>query len=470
MIFRSIRWRLQIWHGLMMVGVLIGFGVTAYQLERATRMHQVDQELEVRQKNLRQSLREGSREGPPDGPPGRRGDAPPPRHELHLPPHLSRYFSKENSPAYYGVIWTRYGQESGRSDTAPPDVPTPDGARPEAGTITRTRGTVREAYSATPPGEVVLAGRSIAPELAALRSFALGLLAVGGGVLGIGLAGGWFLVSRVIRPIDAISDTAGRIAAGNLSERIRTEEPGSELGRLAAVLNDTFARLDDAFAQQRQFTADASHELRTPVSVILSQTQATLARPRSPEEYRATLEACQRSAQRMRRLITSLLELARLDAGQDPMERQKFDLSKIVADALELVGPLGEERSVRWTTDLSSAPCTGDAEKITQVVTNLLTNAIHHNRDQGEVRVSVRAEEGGAVLTVADTGVGIAEADLPHVFRRFFRADKARSHGDGRTGLGLAICQAIVDAHQGRLSVTSRPGAGSTFTLRLPAA
>ena len=136
MIFRSIRWRLQIWHGLMMVGVLIGFGVTAYQLERATRMHQVDQELEVRQKNLRQSLREGSREGPPDGPPGRRGDAPPPRHELHLPPHLSRYFSKENSPAYYGVIWTRYGQESGRSDTAPPDVPTPDGARPEAGTIT----------------------------------------------------------------------------------------------------------------------------------------------------------------------------------------------------------------------------------------------------------------------------------------------------------------------------------------------
>ncbi len=467
MIFRSIRWRLQVWHGLMMLGVLIGFGVTAYQLERATRMHQVDQELEERQKNLRQSLRDG----PPDGPPGRRGGgAPPARHGLHLPPHLARYFAKENSPAFYGVIWTHDGHELERSETAPADIPAPGGLRPEAGTVNRTRGTFREAFSATPPGEVVLAGRSIAPELAALRSFALGLLAVGAGVLTVGLAGGWFLASRVIRPIHAISETAGRIAAGNLSERIRTDEADSELGRLATVLNGTFSRLDDAFAQQRQFTADASHELRTPVSVILSQTQATLARPRSPEEYRATLEACQRSAQRMRRLIASLLELARLDAGQDPMARQKFDLAQIVADALELVRPLGEERSLRWTTDLSSAPCTGDAEKIAQVVTNLLTNAIHHNRDQGEVHVTVRAEHGDAVLTVADTGVGIAEADLPHVFRRFFRADKARSHGDGRTGLGLAICQAIVDAHQGRLSVTSRPGTGSTFTLRLPAA
>ena len=469
MIFRSIRWRLQIWHGLMMVGVLIGFGVTAYQLERATRMHQVDQELEERQKNLRQSLREGPRDGPPDGPPGRRGGAASSRHGLHLPPHLSRYFTQENSPAYYGVIWTRDGHELERSDTAPAHVPAPDGVRPEAGTISRTRGTFRESFSATPPGEVVLAGRSIAPEIAALRSFALGLLAVGSGVLGIGLAGGWLLASRVIRPIQAISETAGRIAAGNLSERIRTGETDSELGQLATVLNGTFARLDDAFAQQRQFTADASHELRTPVSVIFSQTQATLARPRSPEEYRATLEACQRSAQRMRRLITSLLELARLDAGQDPMARQPFDLARTVADALDLVKPLGEERSIRWTTDLSSAPFTGDAEKIGQVVTNLLTNAIYHNRDQGEVRVTVRAEEGRAVLIVADTGVGIAEADRPHVFRRFFRADPARAHGDGRTGLGLAICQAIVDAHGGRLGDESRPGTGSTFTLRLPA-
>ena len=166
----------------------------------------------------------------------------------------------------------------------------------------------------------------MAPDLAAMRRLALWLTAAGAAVLLLGLAGGWWVATRAIRPIEAISATAVKIAGGDLSQRINAADTDSELGRLAGVLNSTFARLEAAFAQQARFTSDASHELRTPVSVILSQTQTALSRERTSPEYREALEACQRAARRMKTLTESLLELARLDAGQEPMKRERFDL------------------------------------------------------------------------------------------------------------------------------------------------
>ena len=157
----------------------------------------------------------------------------------------------------------------------------------------------------------------------------------------LGLAGGWWVATRAIRPIEAISATAVKIAGGDLSQRINAADTESELGRLAGVLNSTFARLEAAFAQQARFTSDASHELRTPVSVILSQTQTALSRERTSSEYREALEACQRAARRMRKLTESLLELARLDAGQEPMKRERFDLSRIVARMRRAGPPAG---------------------------------------------------------------------------------------------------------------------------------
>ena len=207
-----------------------------------------------------------------------------------------------------------------------------------------------------------------------------------------------------------ISATAVKISAGDLSQRINVAEAESELGQLAAVLNSTFARLETAFAQQKQFAADAAHELRTPVSVMLTQTQTALNRERTAPEYRETVEACQRAAQRMRKLIESLLALARFDAGQEVLERLRFDFSKTIAECIELVKPMAAERGVKIISDLPPMEITGDAGRLAQVITNLLTNAIQYNRPEGEVRVTLESQNGLAMLTVTDTGQGIAPA------------------------------------------------------------
>ncbi len=260
---------------------------------------------------------------------------------------------------------------------------------------------------------------------------------------------------------------AAKISAGDLSQRIDLREADSELGQLAAVLNSTFARLEAAFAQQKQFASDAAHELRTPVSVILTQTQLALSREREAAGYKQTVEACQRAAQRMRKLIETLLELARFDAGQEVLKRFEFDYSGLVGECLELVQPLAEEKQVHLVQDLQVGTIQGDPDRISQVVTNLLTNALQYNQPGGEVRIRLVAEGGLAVLTVYNTGKGIAAEDLPRVFERFFRADKART-GAANSGLGLAICKAIVEAHGGSIEVTSKLTQGSTFTVRLP--
>ncbi len=487
MIFNSIRWRLQAWHGVILAAVLTGFGVAAYKVAHDNQMRSIDQDLGQQLDGL-------FRPRPPEGrPPEDR----PPRGDRGRPfPFESAEFETNLRQAVnefgaaggpYLVLWRMNQGVIARSPGAPPDMPEPKEALaqapPEAGPgqrgfrpgprgpfLTRTRGQLREIAIPLPHGLVVVAGRSIADDQAAMQRLALLLLAAGAGIFLLGLAGGGWVAARAIRPIEDISATAQRISAGDLSQRIDVADTESELGRLAGVLNATFARLEASFTQQARFTADASHELRTPVTVILTQTQTCLARERDSAEYKETLQACQRAAQRMRRLTESLLELARIDAGEEPMRRERFDLGRIARESVELLQPLAAQRKVLLQTDLALAECAGDAEHMGQVVTNLLSNAIHYNRESGTVNVAARTEGEWGVLRVTDTGGGISGEDLPHVFERFYRADKSRARAEGRTGLGLAICKAIVDAHGGSIEVESQPGAGSTFTVRLPLA
>src|SRR5213592_4976485 len=227
------------------------------------------------------------------------------------------------------------------------DVPLPARLSGDTLTHTRMRDALREAFHYTELGDCVLAGRNITSDWNALRHFTFWLLAAGGTVLAFGLGGGWWLTTRAIRPVEEMSAAASRISAGNLSERISGANADNELGRLAGVLNSTFARLEAAFAQQEQFTADASHELRTPLAVIISEAQTALARERSASEYRETVEACLDSAQQMRRLTESLLELARVDTGQEQIERSQLDLAETARSCVERLRPFAAERGIQ---------------------------------------------------------------------------------------------------------------------------
>jgi heavy metal sensor kinase len=348
----------------------------------------------------------------------------------------------------------RAGELPGQRDSQPPTI--------------RQRGDLREAYLGGPAGSRVLVGKSIGPLRAELHRMALLLAAAGAGVLIISLGGGWLLSQRAVRPIHAITAAAQEISASNLSRRIDLAGTQSELGTLALVLNDTFARLETAFQQQVRFTADASHELRTPLAVMHTNVQLALSRERTVAEYQKMFQTCLRASERMKNLVDSLLLLARADAGRLTLNCCEFDLRDIVKDSLDMVAPLAAAKNVTVQSDIPSTGLTADPSRLAQVVTNLLTNAIRYNREGGRVEITLAARGDEIALVIADTGVGIDAAQQKCLFERFYRVDMARSREDGGSGLGLSICKTIVESHGGSISFTSEIDKGSTFFVRLP--
>lgn len=502
---RSIRWRFQGWLAFLLASILIGFGITAYQLNRTNRLNQIDEELVRRVSALSGDLRGRVPFGPPGrgrGPGGRENahfgePGPVPGREERFPRPERPMRSLDNKPlgppenrmesrritlslrtlalfddleteGFYYAIWSRSGALLKSSTNAPSSLVMPINSGTDTLTRTRSWGEFREAYHFTGIGECVLAGRSMKEELKAARHFAWWMMGAGVAVLAVGLVGGWILVGGSLRPVEDMSIAASRIAEGNLAERISVVDTDSELGRLASVLNSTFSRLEAAFAQQRQFTADASHELRTPLAVIITEAQATLARDRSAAEYRETVMTCLEGAQQMKKLTQSLLQLARYDAGQERIERTAFDLAAQTQACVELIRPLAKDRNLSIRSELAPCQAFGDPDRLSQVFTNLLTNAIYYNQPGGDVLVKTGYEEGLAVVTVSDTGQGISPEALPHLFERFYREDQSRGRADGHHGLGLSICKAIVDAHGGRIEVSSQPKRGTTFKVLLP--
>jgi signal transduction histidine kinase len=242
----------------------------------------------------------------------------------------------------------------------------------------------------------------------------------------------------------------------------------TELAGLAGVLNGAFDRLRAAFDRQRRFTADASHELRTPLAVIRSHADLALTRPRSAEEYQQALGACRTAAGRMTAIVQGLLTLARADAGSADGGSERVPLDRVVEESVALLQPLAEESGVTLDSRTTPLIVPGDRASLAQVVGNLVENAIRYNRPGGDVRVRLEGRDGSAELTVADSGIGIPAVDLPHVFDRFYRVDKARTRAAGGTGLGLAIVKTLVDAHGGTVTLESTPGVGTTVRVRMP--
>jgi heavy metal sensor kinase len=285
----------------------------------------------------------------------------------------------------------------------------------------------------------------------------------------VSLAGGWFMAGRALRPVDAITVAAQRIAGGDLTQRLKVPASADEIGRLTKTFNDMIDRLETSLRQIRQFSSDASHELRTPLTVMKGETELVLRRPRETEDYKVVLESNLEEIDRMTRIVDELLFLSRADMGEVKMEHVPVPLDLLVEDLHRQASLLGQDIEVVLRTT-APAVVLGDELRLRELFLNLLDNAVKYSRPGGTVDIALTIEQTHARVAVTDHGIGIAKEDQARIFDRFYRTDDARAHTKKGTGLGLAICAWITESHRGRLEVQSKVGEGSTFTVILPLA
>jgi two-component system OmpR family sensor kinase len=442
-------------HAGLVAIVVLGFGISLLAMTIHATYRQAEADLLGAAQVLLQDL--GSRNDPSG---------------LVISELYAHRFGKASRDHAYYAVWDASGQMLASSKALPPHavrsatVPPTHGPRPF---VARSQGIYLDVIVATPDDGQLLIGRPLAKEFDGLGWTAARLLTVGLICLVLGGWGAIWLARRIAKPIERMSNTAERITSRNLSERLEARQTPREITRLAIVINTMLDGLKSSFDRQVRFTADASHELRTPVSVVLSQADFTLSRERTPEQYREALETCLQSARRMKRLVDDLLVLSRADSGCLNLRHESTDLSSITEQAVRLLQPLADRRNIRLQPDLHSAPLVGDADRLSQVVTNLVTNSIQYGDTNTTVWIEVFAKPDAAFLVVRDTGPGIPLADQPHLFERFYRVDRVRTQEEETgTGLGLSLVAEIVAAHGGTIQVASTEGTGTTMTVRIP--
>lgn len=290
------------------------------------------------------------------------------------------------------------------------------------------------------------------------------------GGLSVALLAVWLLAGRVLRPVRLLTATAERIARSrSFRQRVPTGATQDEMGRMAVTFNQMLGGLEEAYAMQQRFVANASHELRAPLTAIQANLEL-LERHRAlpPEEREVAVREASREAHRLTTLVNDLLSLARADAGL-ALNRRRVELDGVVLQTVATVRHLASGRRLEVET-LEPVMVLGDEERLRQLVLIVLDNALKYTSSGGTVTVSVRREGETAAIEVRDTGIGIDANDLPHVFDRFYSADVGRSRDRGGTGLGLSIARWIVEQHGGRIAIESRPDQGTTVTIAVPLA
>ncbi|HNY20883.1 MAG TPA: MFS domain-containing histidine kinase [Treponemataceae bacterium] len=277
-------------------------------------------------------------------------------------------------------------------------------------------------------------------------------------------ASGYFLATRLLKPIDLMTRTARRFSEEDLSARINLPQTDDELGRLAATFDDMLARIEDSFKRYRQFTADASHELRTPVSVIQAILSVTQRRPRTVDEYSAAMADLGAAANRLEGLVSALMTMSRSDmTGSVPAET--VNVTDLLTGSLESLRPLAEEKGLALTSDISAGLVTsGDSDALIHVFINVIDNAIKYT-DRGTVTIKAAADEKFIKIEIQDSGIGIEKDELPRIFDRFYRVERSRSANG--TGLGLSIARAIVERHRGTIEAESIFGQGTLIRILL---
>lgn len=361
--------------------------------------------------------------------------------------------------------------------TAGWDLKVPDASRLPAGGRAATvilNGRFTRVLSAPVPMGTIQIGIPIDEFHEMLNEFTWTALIASPLLLLIASAGGYWMSRRALDPVDRITRTADEIGALNLSERLPVRDTGDELDRLSVTLNSMFGRLEAAFHRITQFTADASHELRTPVAVIRTTAELARSKPRTQEEYASALDRILAESERTTRLIEDLMLLARADSGSDDLILEPINLGELVRETCAETSVLAEAAQVGFeTSSVSDCMVQGDEQSLRRLLLILLDNAIKYTQPGGHVYVSMGLCESSAgqraVVEVRDTGIGISADDLPRIFERFYRAAKDRSRKTGGAGLGLAIARWIAERHGGKVLVESTPGSGSVFRVSLPA-
>ena len=301
----------------------------------------------------------------------------------------------------------------------------------------------------------------------------LRFLLIMAGVLPLGLvlaaSGGWLLAHRALKPVDRMTAAARRISAEHLSQRVEETGTGDELDNLAKTLNQMLTRLDAAFSQIRRFSADASHELQTPLTILKGELEVALRSARTAEEYRATLESALEEVDRTAHLVEGLLLLARAEAGVLKMDRQEVDLGQLLEEVYIRLKPLADSRSIELRLGaIEPLSIQGDRERLERMTSNLVDNAIKYTGAKGRVTLGLQHDSRCASILVSDTGSGIAVEEQKLIFQAFYRTSEARSPAERGTGLGLSIAQSIAAAHGGTIQVESSPGRGSSFRVLIP--
>lgn len=451
----KIRWKLTLWYGCVLGVVLMVFGTVVFVIMRQHLMQRIDQGLN---EELADVLSEVNRAKTPDG----------------LKDWLDRRFA---SHAGFDFQITRPSGERffynpRLADKAWP-LPPRDSSDAAFQTIPiESKGDWRiiNVLVAGPDGPLTAqVGRSLTAYEHELNELLMTFLLAGPLTLLAAISGGYFLASRVLRPVQEMTKAAKVISADRLNERIAVVNPHDELGELGETLNQMIERLERSFTEMRRFTADAAHELRTPLAIIRSEAEVALRLPRSSEQYCGVLENLLEDTNRLSMLADQLLFLSRQDTGLGSKVNESVRLDTFLNEVVGNMQLMAQERGV--SLQLSDCPpceLTTDARLLRRVFVNLLDNAIKYTGQAGRVVLWGALAAENVTIQIRDTGVGIAPEHLPQVFDRFYRVDASRS-GDGNgAGLGLSICQAILRNLNGTISVQSEVGKGTTFIVTLP--
>lgn len=351
-------------------------------------------------------------------------------------------------------------------------LPIPEGKTSEALTIFGPKGEPLRLmnYPVRFPTRTIIiqAADSLAETYTLLHSFKTAMLIILPVAFIISSIGVIMITTLSLRTLRGFSNRVSQITEKNLSERIEEKAVDKELLPLAASFNNMMTRIEDAFAKQRQFLSDASHELRTPTSVIKSYCDVTLKKERDKSEYADALNVIRDASERMALLIQKILDISRLETKDVLLKKEVVDIGAILGNVHKLMLPIAEENNIEiLLQDAKGIKISGDKERLVEVFINLVDNAIKYNKKGGKVIISSDIKNGFIIITVSDTGIGISEEHLDKIFDRFYRVDKSRGEVSG-AGLGLSIVKAVIDAHNGKIEIKSKLGEGSEFKVMLP--